>query len=182
MNIDMTKIATWCCSYAGKMSLFGGAFDERVALTIVEESGGGGIDSWRASQDFDTRTGMSTEKIDNTNYAWFMSSMKSLDPYKLPQDHHELIAMIAPRATIILGNPGYVWLGDESGYKATLAAIEVSRPWASRLLGYDFTGGHTLRAAATRRRRASPPSSTGTSRGRRAPRTSPSSRARAVSI
>ena len=51
------------------MSLFGGAFDERVALTIVEESGGGGINAWRTSQDFTTRTGTNIEKIDNTNYA-----------------------------------------------------------------------------------------------------------------
>ena len=58
LNIDMTKISTWGCSYAGKMSLFAGAFDERVALTIVEESGGGGIDSWRMSQEFVDRTGV----------------------------------------------------------------------------------------------------------------------------
>ena len=123
LNIDMTKIASAGCSYAGKMSLFGGAFDERVALTIAEESGGGGINAWRTSQDFVARTSTSIEKIDNTNYSWFMSSMKSLDPYKLPHDHHELIAMIAPRATIILGNDDYDWLGDESGYKSTMAAI-----------------------------------------------------------
>ena len=102
LKIDMTKIATHGCSYAGKMSLFAGAFDERIALTIVEESGGGGIDAGRASADFTKRTGVSVEKIDSTNYAWFMSSMKSLAPYKLPHDHHELIAMIAPRATTIL--------------------------------------------------------------------------------
>jgi hypothetical protein len=144
LGVDMTKIGTWGCSYAGKMSMFSGALDERVALTIIEESGGGGIDAWRASADFDTRTGMSTEKIDNTNYSWFMSSMKSLDPYKLPHDHHEVIAMIAPRATIILGNPGYVWLGDESGYKSTLAAIEVFKAMGvPDAIGYDFTGGHS---------------------------------------
>jgi len=143
LKIDMTKIATHGCSYAGKMSLFAGALDERVALVIVEESGGGGIDSWRASQDFTTRTGVNVEKIDNTNYAWFMSSMKSLDPYKLPHDHHELIAAIAPRATIILGNPGYDWLGDESGYKSTIAAIEVFKALGvADHIGYDFTGGH----------------------------------------
>ena len=45
LKIDSTKIAVHGCSYAGKMALFGGALDERVALTVVEESGGGGIDS-----------------------------------------------------------------------------------------------------------------------------------------
>jgi len=143
MNIDTTKIATWGCSYAGKMSLFGGALDERVALTIVEESGGGGINAWRTSQDFVTRTSTSIEKIDNTNYSWFMMSMKSLDPYKLPHDHHELIAMIAPRATIILGNDDYDWLGDESGYKSTIAAMEVFKALGvADHIGYDFTSGH----------------------------------------
>jgi len=149
LNIDTTKIATHGCSYAGKMSLFGGALDERVALTVVQESGGGGINSWRTSQDFVTRTGTSIEKIDNTNYGWFMSSMKSLDPYSLPHDHHELVAMIAPRATIILGNADYDWLGDESGYKSTVAAIEVWKALGvPDHIGYDFTSGHTHCQAA----------------------------------
>ncbi len=143
MNIDTTKIATWGCSYAGKMSLFGAALDERVALGIVEESGGGGINAWRTSQDFVTRTGTNIEKIDNTSYSWFLSSMKSLDPYKLPHDHHELIAMMAPRAAIILGNDDYDWLGDESGYKSTMAAIEVFKALGvGDHIGYDFTSGH----------------------------------------
>jgi len=144
LGIDTTKIATWGCSYAGKMSLFGGALDERVALTIVEESGGGGINSWRTSQDFTARTGTSIEKIDNTNFGWFMPSMKSLDPYGLPHDHHELIAMIAPRPIIILGNDDYDWLGDESGYKSTIAAIEVWKAFGvPDNIGYDFTSDHT---------------------------------------
>jgi len=150
LNIDMTKVATWGCSYAGKMSLFSGAFDERVALTIVEESGGGGIDSWRMSQEFVDRTGVQVEKIDNTNYSWFMSSMKSLDPYKLPHDHHELIAMIAPRAVIILGNDGYDWLGDESGYKSTMAALQVfTAMGVPNSIGYDFTSNHAHCSAPT---------------------------------
>jgi len=143
LKVDTTKIGTWGCSYAGKMSLFAGALDERVALTIVEESGGGGINSWRLSQAFTTRTGTNVEKIDNTNYSWFLPSMKNLDPNSLPHDHHELIAMIAPRATIILGNDDYEWLGDESGYKSTIAAIEVWKALGVRdHIGYDFTSGH----------------------------------------
>ena len=143
LNIDMTKIGVQGCSYAGKMALFSGAFDERVALTIAEESGGGGINSWRTSQDFVDRTGTNIEKIDNTNYSWFLPSMKSLDPYSLPHDHHELIAMIAPRAIIALGNRDYEWLGDESGFKSINAAMEVWKALGVEdHIGYDFTTGH----------------------------------------
>jgi hypothetical protein len=144
LNIDMSKIAVHGCSYAGKMALFSGAFDERVALTLAQESGGGGINSWRLSQNFVTRTGTQIEKIDNTNYSWFMQSMKGLDPYSLPHDHHELIAMIAPRAFVTFGNRDYEWLGDESGYKSVKAAQEVFNALgAGDKFGYDFTTGHT---------------------------------------
>jgi hypothetical protein len=150
LKIDTTKIAVHGCSYAGKMALFGGALDERVALTVVQESGGGGINAWRTSQDFTTRTSTNIEKIDNTNYAWFMSSMKKLDPYSLPHDHHELIAMIAPRATIILGNPDMEWLGDESGYRSTMAAVEVWKAMGvPDRIGYDFAAGHSHCQAAS---------------------------------
>ena len=101
-NLDMGRIAVTGCSYAGKMALFAGAFDERITLTIAQESGGGGINSWRLSDAFAKRV-ENVEKIDNTNYSWFMQSMKSLDPYSLPHDHHELIAMIAPRAFLEIG-------------------------------------------------------------------------------
>jgi hypothetical protein len=131
------------------MALFAGAFDERVALTIAQESGGGGINSWRLSQDFVTRTGTQIEKIDNTNYSWFLPSMKSLDPYSLPHDHHELVAMVAPRAFVTFGNRNYEWLGDESGYKSVVAAQQVwSALGVPAQFGYDFTTDHTHCTAA----------------------------------
>jgi hypothetical protein len=143
LNIDMSKIGVHGCSAAGKMALFGGAFDERVALTLVQESGGGGVNSWRLSQSFVDRTAVQIEKIDNTNYSWFLQSMQSLNPNTLPYDHHELIAMIAPRAVVVFGNRDQVWLGDESGYKSTLAAQEVWKALgAEASFGYDFTTGH----------------------------------------
>ena len=61
---DLSKIVITGCSYAGKMALFSGAFDERIALTIVQESGGGGINSWRVAD-----TLGNVEKIENTNYS-----------------------------------------------------------------------------------------------------------------
>ena len=143
MNADVSRIAVTGCSYAGKMALFGGAFDERIALTIAQESGGGGINSWRMSQQYTTRTGVNVEKIDNTNYSWFKSSMRNINPNNLPHDHHELIAMIAPRALLILGNPTQEWLCDESGYKATMAAAEVWKAMGvSDRLGFVFTPDH----------------------------------------
>ncbi len=141
MGVDMHRIAITGCSYAGKMALFGGAFDERIALTLVQESGGGGVNSWRVSD-----ISGNVEKIANTNYDWFLPALKeNFDGRveRLPYDHHELIAMIAPRPVLILGNPDYEWMCDRSGYIATLAALEV---WTAMgvpdRLGFDFTPGH----------------------------------------
>ncbi|MFN8416335.1 MAG: sugar-binding protein [Cytophagaceae bacterium] len=141
LNADTKRIAVTGCSYAGKMALFAGAFDERVALTIAQESGGGGVNSWRVSE-----TIGNVEKIDNTNYAWFMQSMKTNfqgQVGKLPHDHHELMAMIAPRALLVLGNPPFEWLGDESGYVSCRAAQEVWKTMGvSDRFGFSFRGGH----------------------------------------
>ncbi|MBO9701927.1 MAG: T9SS type A sorting domain-containing protein [Sporocytophaga sp.] len=149
MNADPKRICVTGCSYAGKMALFGGAFDERVALTIAQESGGGGINSWRMSQAYTTRTGVNVEKIDNTNYSWFKTSMKNLNPNTLPHDHHELVAMIAPRPLLVLGNPTQEWLCDESGYKSCMAAAEVWKAMGvSERFGFIFTPDHNHCSAA----------------------------------
>jgi hypothetical protein len=142
MGADVRRIALTGCSYAGKMALFGGAFDERVALTLVQESGGGGINSWRVSD-----TMGNVEKIANTSYDWFLPALRDNfngRPDRLPYDHHELIAMIAPRPVLILGNPDYEWMCDASGYIATMAALEVwTAMGVADRVGFDFTPGHS---------------------------------------
>lgn len=142
MNADVNHIAVTGCSYAGKMALFAGAFDERIALTIAQESGGGGVNSWRVSE-----TLGNVEKIDNTNYSWFMSGMGtdfSGRPNVLPHDHHELMAMVAPRALFVLGNPDYEWLGDESGYVADRAAEKVYETLGiADRFGFSIRGNHS---------------------------------------
>nr|AWI67013.1 Carboxyl esterase family 15 [Piromyces sp.] len=141
IHADMNHIGVTGCSYAGKMALFGGAFDERVALTIPQESGGGGINSWRVSD-----TIGNVEKIDNTNYSWFMQALKNNfngKASRLPYDHHELIAMVAPRAFYTMGNPDYEWLGDKSGYTSAMAAYEVWKAMGVEdRFGFNFVGGH----------------------------------------
>ena len=50
INVDLSHIAVTGCSFAGKMALFAGALDERIALTIAQEPGGGGAAAWRVSE------------------------------------------------------------------------------------------------------------------------------------
>lgn len=122
LNIDLKHLAITGCSFAGKMALFAGAFDERIALTIAQEPGGGGAAAWRVSQ-----TLGNVETLGRTSHAWFIEEMFQFAGAvpKLPHDHHELMAMVAPRALLILGNPDYEWLADESGYVSARAAHEV---------------------------------------------------------
>ncbi|GHT75367.1 hypothetical protein AGMMS50262_10440 [Bacteroidia bacterium] len=148
LKADLAHIGVTGCSYAGKMALFAGAFDERIALTIAQESGGGGIASWRVSE-----TLGSVENINSTNYSWFMPALKNNfggQVNKLPYDHHELIAMIAPRAFLAFGNDGWTWLADESGYVSCMAAREVWKKFGVEdRFGFDFTGGHNHCQAAS---------------------------------
>ena len=140
-KIDTRKLAISGCSFAGKMALFAGAFDERIALTIAQEPGGGGAAAWRVSE-----TLGEVETLGRTSHAWFMESMfqyKEDNVSKLPYDHHELCAMVAPRALLVLGNPDYVWLADESGYVSCRAARKVWETFGiADRMGFSIVGGH----------------------------------------
>jgi len=122
LPIDLRRLAITGCSFAGKMALYAAAFDERIALTIAQESGGGGAAAWRVSE-----TLGEVETLGRTSHVWFMEELFlfSNDVNKLPFDHHELMAMVAPRALLCLGNPDYEWLADESGYVSCKAAQRV---------------------------------------------------------
>ncbi len=62
---------------------------------------------------------------------------------KLPHDHHELMAMVAPRALLVLGNPDYGWLADESGYVSCRAAHKVWKAFdIPERFGFSIAGGH----------------------------------------
>ena len=143
LPIDLKHIAVTGCSYAGKMALFSGAFDERIALTIAQESGGGGATSWRYSQSEPNGT---VEKIDNTDYKWFRDSMHDFagnNVSKMPEDHHELMAMVAPRALYATANPDYTWLSNPSCDVCSRACKEVYNALGiGDRFGFSVVGGH----------------------------------------
>ncbi len=140
-RIDMNHIAISGCSFAGKMALFAGAFDERIALVIAQEPGGGGVDAWRVSE-----TLGNVETLGRTNYQWFLESMKRFSEKnvsKLPIDHHQLAALVAPRALLVLGNTDYEWLADESNYVSCQAARKVWETFGiADRMGFSIEGGH----------------------------------------
>lgn len=140
-RIDTSRIGVTGCSFAGKMALFAGATDERITLTIAQEPGGGGVASWRVSE-----TLGDVETLGRTNYAWFKESMRQFSDSnvsKLPIDHHEVAALIAPRALLILGNPDYEWLADESSYVASVATREVWKTFGiADRMGYSIEANH----------------------------------------
>ncbi len=141
LPLDLKHLAVTGCSFAGKMALFAGAFDERIALTIAQEPGGGGAAAWRVSE-----TLGNVEKLGATSHAWFRESMfrfSGSKVSKLPMDHHELMALVAPRALLVLGNPDYGWLAEESGYVSCRAAHEVWKQFGiGDRFGFSIVAGH----------------------------------------
>ena len=141
-KIDTQHIGVTGCSYAGKMALYCGAFDERVALTIAQEPGGGGAAAWRVSHTLDE-----VESLDRTDYHWFKESQLENfhgdSVYRLPYDQHELCALVFPRALLLLGNPDYKWLADEAMLPSAQAARKVwERFGVADRMGWSIVDGH----------------------------------------
>ncbi len=140
-RIDLKHLGITGCSFAGKMALFSGALDERIALTIAQEPGGGGVYAWRVSE-----TLGNVETLGRTNYSWFLESMAQFaeeNVSRLPIDHHQVAALIAPRALLVLGNTDFEWLADESNYVSSRAAREVWRTFGiEERMGFSIEGNH----------------------------------------
>ncbi len=144
VQLDLGHIGVTGCSYAGKMALFAGALDERVALTIAQESGGGGANSWRYNEDVEPPGNV--EDIDNTDYGWFGNQMRNFGGTNvsyLPHDHHMLDALVAPRALFASDNPDYTWLGNPSCYVCSKAVEQIYGNFGlTNRFGYNIVGGH----------------------------------------
>jgi len=145
-NIDPKRLGVTGCSRNGKGALAAGAFDERIKLTIPQESGSGGSGSWRVS-DWMSSQGQSTQtlsQIVNEN-VWFRANFNqfSTTANKIPFDHHSIIGLVAPRAILIIEND-ILWLGPQSSWSAANAARKIWQALGvSDAMGYWSTTSHT---------------------------------------
>jgi hypothetical protein len=124
-RIDPKRLGVTGCSRNGKGALMVGAFDERIALTIPQESGSGGAASWRVSQ-AQLSSGQNVQTLSEIvgENSWFPSSFQQFGNAvdKLPFDHHEIAGLVAPRALLIIENTSMEWLGNLSTYTNGAAA------------------------------------------------------------
>ncbi|WP_416307365.1 hypothetical protein [Neptunicella sp. SCSIO 80796] len=145
-QIDATHIGVTGCSRNGKGAIVAGAFDERIALTIAQESGSGGSASWRTSdaqqaagQNVQTQQQIVTENV------WFRDNFKQFSGQtnKIPVDHHQLMGLIAPRGLLVIENTSMEWLGNASTFLTAKVAHSI---WQAlgvpQNMGVSQLGGH----------------------------------------
>jgi dienelactone hydrolase len=81
-EVDAKRLGAVGHSLGAKESLYLAAFDERIKATVSSEGGIG-------------------TKFSNWNADWYLG--KAIDAPDFPREHHELIALIAPRAFLLVG-------------------------------------------------------------------------------
>lgn len=149
IHLDTERIAIAGCSRNGKAALLGGALDERVALTIAQESGEGGDHCWRII-DWERGAHKPIQACDRvvecpTDYSPFAPTFgrNASRPTTLPFDHHLLAALIAPRGLLLLQN--YIdWQNPSNGFSCLSAARTVWEALGAKgNLGWSMDGSHS---------------------------------------
>jgi hypothetical protein len=145
-NIDPKRLGVTGCSRNGKGAFIVGALDDRIALTIPEESGSGGAACWRISDD-EKAAGKNIQtagEIIGEN-AWFGTPFNTYAKATstLPVDHHWLAALVYPRGLFVIEND-IDWLGPVS----TTACQEIGQlvykaNGLPQNFGFSLVGGHS---------------------------------------
>jgi hypothetical protein len=127
-QIDPTRLGVTGCSRNGKGALIAGAFDERIALTVPQESGSGGSASWRVS-DAQSASGTVVQTLSEITgeNVWFRASFNTFNASStaLPFDHHMIEGMVAPRGLLVIENTSQVWLGNVSTFTDSMTAHRI---------------------------------------------------------
>jgi len=127
--IDPTAVGVTGCSRDGKGAFTVGAFDERIALGIPQESGTAGVSAYRivntAPVGPNGNPAQSLSNAVSTAVGWFGPTFESTYINKvdtIPGDTHSLAAMHAPRGLLVLDNSRIGELCATCQHAATAAA------------------------------------------------------------
>ncbi|PSK43027.1 hypothetical protein B9Z65_6981 [Elsinoe australis] len=145
-QIDPIRVGVTGCSRNGKGAFIAGALDDRIALTIPQESGSGGASCWRLSDDMLARN-ISTQTASeivgenvwfSERFAGFANSVPTL-----PVDHHLLAGLVVPRGLLVIENTDFVWLGPWSAFGCMTAGRRTYEALGKQdSMGFSQVGGH----------------------------------------
>ena len=122
-TVDASKIVVVGHSRSGKAALWCGAQDQRVAITIANNSGNSGAALSRRN------FGETVERITSVFPYWFCPNYLQYanNENKLPVDQHLLLGLIAPRALYIATATEDLWSDPQGQYLSLKEAQPVYR-------------------------------------------------------
>jgi hypothetical protein len=123
--VDLDKIVITGHSRGGKTALCAGIYDERIAITVPNSSGGGGTASWRY---FDEEHERQLISYHDTvfPYWWDENFLQFKDSVEwLPFDAHFNKALIAPRCLLNTHARHDFWANPYGTYLTHVAALPV---------------------------------------------------------
>jgi hypothetical protein len=145
-GIDTTRLGVTGCSRNGKGAFIVGAFVDRIALTLPQESGSGGSACWRISdQQHNAGKNIQTAGEIVGENVWFSKNLNtySTSTNTMAEDHHMLAAMIVPRGLFVIEND-IDWLGPVSTTGCMKAGRLIYKAYGvPNNMGFSLVGGHS---------------------------------------
>lgn len=128
-EVDPDRLGAVGHSLGAKESLYLAAFDERIKAAVSSEGGIG-------------------TKFSNWNAPWYLGA--SIDEPTFPREHHELLALVAPRPFLLIGGES---ADGDRGWPFIAAALPVYELYGkpARLGQFNHRKGHAVPPEAVER-------------------------------
>jgi pimeloyl-ACP methyl ester carboxylesterase len=127
-QVDMKHVGMFGYSRDGKMAMIASAMDERIGAVIAGSTGVGGVLPWRLSGERNAGEGIETTTRQFPT--WFVPRLRFFSGRedRLPIDGNLLVALMAPRATLLeygLNDEVSNSWGNEQSYHSALKAYKL---------------------------------------------------------